>query len=120
MLTIFEKMFTKKKILAFVMLLAVAAPLFFFTCFFAKQKWIEHEMEEQLENASLKTITVDIAAIRWVKENQEVIIAGKLFDVRSFTVNAGKITLTGLFDADEDILNEQMKNFVHQKNGSTT
>jgi len=113
-------MFTKKRILALVMLLAVAAPLFFFTCFFAKQKWIEHEMEEQLENTSLRTITVDIVAIQWVKKNKEVLIAGKLFDVRSFKIAAGKITLTGLYDKDEDILNEQMKSFVQQKNGTNT
>lgn len=113
-------MFTQKKILAFALLFAVAAPLLFFTCFFAKQKWIEHEMEEQLENASLKTITVDIGAIQWVKQNKEVVIAGKLFDIRSFTIAAGKITLTGLYDKDEDILNEQMKNFVQQKNGPNT
>jgi hypothetical protein len=110
-------MFTKKKIMAFVMLLAVGAPLFFFTCFFVKQKWIEHKVEEQLGNASLRTITVDIGAIHWVKENKEVIIAGKLFDVRSFTIEAGRITLTGLYDQDEDILNEQIKSFVQQKNG---
>jgi hypothetical protein len=111
-------MFTKKKILAFVMMLALAAPLFFFACFFTRQKWIEHQMEEQLENASLRTITIDIDAIQWVKKNKEVIIAGKLFDVRSFTLEAGKITLTGLYDTDEDNLNEQMKNFVQQKNGA--
>jgi hypothetical protein len=120
MLIIFEKMFTKKRILAFVMLIAVAAPLFFFTCFFVKQKWIEHEMEERLENASLRTITVDVGSILWVKKNREVIIAGKLFDVRSFTLAGGKITLTGLYDKDEDILNEQMKSFVQQKNGANT
>jgi hypothetical protein len=113
-------MFTKKRILAFVMLLAVAAPLFFFTCFFVKQKWIENEMEEHLENASLRTITVDIGSIQWVKKNKEVTIAGKLFDVRSFTIAGDKITLTGLYDKDEDILNEQLKSFVQQKNGANT
>lgn len=119
-MTIFEKMFTRKKILAFVMLFAVAAPLLFFTCFFIKQKWIEHEMEEQLENASLRTITVDITAVHWIKKNKEVVIDGKLFDLRSYTVNGSRVTLTGLYDKDEDILNEQMKNFVQQKHGANT
>ncbi len=110
------KMFTKKKILALVMLLAVIAPLLFFTCFFIKQKMIEHDMEEQLKNASLKTITIDAGAILWVKRNKEVTVDGKLFDVRSITVNGNVIILTGLYDNEEDILNEGMKNFVQQKN----
>jgi hypothetical protein len=118
MLTIFEQMFTKKKILAFAILLAVAAPLLFFTCFLIKQKWIEHEMEERLENASLRTITIDITAVHWIKKNKELTIDGKLFDVRSYTVNGSNVILTGLYDNDEDVLNDQMKNFIQQKNGT--
>jgi len=118
MLTIFELMFTKKKILAIVLLLAVITPLLVFTCFLVKQRWIENEMEDQLKSASLRTISIDINTVHWTKKNKELIIDGKLFDVRSYTVNGSRLILTGLYDNDEDVLNEQMKSFVQQKNGA--
>ncbi|MGG9961594.1 hypothetical protein [Ferruginibacter sp. SUN106] len=113
-------MFTKKKILAFVMLLAVAAPLFFFTGFWIKQKLIEHEMEERLETACLQTVTVKITGIQWLKENKEAVIDDKLFDVRYYTTKGNTIILTGLYDKDEDHLHEQLKNFMQQKNGASS
>jgi hypothetical protein len=112
-------MFTKKKILAFALLLAVVTPLLVFTCFLVKQSSIENEMEDQLKSASLKTISADITTVRWTKKDKEVLIGGKLFDVRSYTVNGSRLILTGLYDNEEDVLNEQMKNFVQQKNGTT-
>lgn len=112
-------MFTKKKILAIALLLAVLTPLLVFTCFLVKQSCIENEMEDQLKSASLRTISVDITKLIWTKKGKEVLLDGKLFDVRSYTVNDSRVILTGLYDNDEDVLNEQMKNFVQQKNGTT-
>src|SRR5258708_7390887 len=109
-------MFTKKKILAFVMLLAVAAPLLFFAGFLLKQKLIENDMEEMLENTSLQTITVNITDIQWVKENKEAVIDGKLFDVKSSITKSDLVILTGLYDSEEDGLHEEFNNLVQQKN----
>src|SRR5690348_6509709 len=113
-------MFTQKKIPAFIMLLAVAAPLLFFAGFWIKQKLVEHEMEERLETASLQTVTVKINDLQWLKKNKEVVIEGKLFDVRSYTTKGNTVTLTGLYDKDEDHLQEQLKNFMQQKNGASS
>ena len=102
------------------MLLAVAAPLVFFACFLLKQKLIENDMEERLENASLQTVTVNPAQIHWVKENKEAIIDGKLFDIKSSVTNGDQVILTGLFDIDEDGLHEQFSNFIQQKNDAAS
>jgi hypothetical protein len=108
-------MFWQKKIMAFVMLLLVAASLFLLVGFIVKQKIIQHHMLEQLENASLQTITVNKADIAWIKKNKEVIIDEKLFDVKFYTICGDKIILTGLFDAAENKLKKEFANLIQQK-----
>jgi hypothetical protein len=111
-------MFTKKKTLAFIVLLAVTAPILFFSGFLVKQLLIQHEMEEKLETASLQTISIDVTAIQWLKKNKEAVIDGKSFDVKTYNISGNKIILTGLFDDEEDNLNNQLKDFIQQKNGA--
>lgn len=113
-------MFTSKKITATIMLLGVAAPLLFFAGFMIKQSLIQHEMEEKMETASLQTISMDIADFHWQQLNKEALVDGKLFDVRSYNIAGNKITLTGLFDNDENELHDQLKNFLQQKNNPNT
>ena len=105
----------KNKILAFGMLVAVVAPLLCSSSFFFRQKYIIYKMKERLEQGSIKTVSVDVVSIRWVRKNKEVLIAGKLFDVKSFCVEGDKINLTGLYDSDEDSLKEELENFTLQK-----
>ena len=95
-------MFNPKKIFALALLFAVVAPLLFFAGYLVKQSLIQNEMEEQLETKALQTITTDLTGVQWLKKNKEVIIEGKLFDVKSYTITGNKIILTGLFDKDED------------------
>ncbi|MEP7107482.1 MAG: hypothetical protein ABI760_05855 [Ferruginibacter sp.] len=111
----FIKMFNREKISAFAMLLVAASPLLFFAGFLIRQTILLHEMEERLENGSLQTITVKQADIYWLKKNKEVIIDGKLFDVKSFTITDNKIMLTGIFDVDEDELEKEFAGMMHQK-----
>jgi hypothetical protein len=113
-------MFKRKKILAFSMLLIVAVPLIFFIGFVVKERMIKNEMKNNLETSSLKTIIVNEADIQWADENKEVFINGNLFDVKSYTIADGKITLTGLFDTDEVKLHSQLQNFMQQKDDSNT
>jgi hypothetical protein len=108
-----------KKILPLALLLIVAVPIFFSVRFVVKQKLIQSQMKEKLELATLQTITFPLAGITWAKEGKEVIIEGKLFDVKSFTIANGQITLKGLFDGDEDRLFAEMKNSLQQKKDAT-
>jgi hypothetical protein len=101
--------------MAFAALLLVLAPLLFFTGYLIKQKIIQHQMKEQLENASLQTVTVNKVAITWVKKNKEAIVDGKLFDVKFYTVAGNKIILRGLFDAVENKLKKDFVSLMHSK-----
>ena len=77
-------------------------------------------MRVSLETSLLKTITLNEVDVQWVEENEEVSINGNLFDVKTYHIADGKITLTGLFDNDEIKLQHQLKNLMHQKEGSDT
>ena len=106
----------KKKILAFAMLLLAAAPLFFILGHLVKRELVYHQMMEKLENNSLHTISIRIADINWIKKNKEVLVDGKLFDVKSWEIIDGQAKLTGLFDDEETKLEKEYSSTMHQNN----
>lgn len=104
-----------KKILTIVLLLIVAVPLFFSAAFIIKQKHVQYQMREKLEQASLQTITVPSTEIIWVKKDKEVIINGKLFDVKSISIAGNNTTIKGLFDDVEERLLAKLKDAINLK-----
>jgi hypothetical protein len=113
-------MFKQKKILVFLMLFIVAMPVLFSITSIVKERMIKNKMRARLETSLLKTITLNEADVQWVEENEEVSINGNLFDVKTYHIADGKITLTGLFDIDEIKLKNQLENLMHQKERSDT
>ena len=106
----------KKKILAFAMLLLVAAPLFLILGHLVKRELIYHQMMEKLENNSLHTISIRLADINWIKKNKEVMVDGKLFDVKSWKIIDGQAKLVGLFDDEETKLEKEFSSTMQQNN----
>jgi len=113
-------MLNTKKILASLMLLLVVAPLLFFIGFLVKREIIYHEMMEKLESASLHTITIRLADVNWTKKNKEVMIDGKLFDVKYAEIIDNKIKLTGLFDDEETKLEKKISTSFHSNKNQQT
>jgi hypothetical protein len=110
-------MFKKKKIMAFSLLLLVAMPLLIFSFLQLKQLYIQHQMEERLELASLKTIELSYNSFTWIKNGKEILINNKLFDVKSFTKKENSIVFTGLYDNDEDSIQKSIEHLAqHEKN----
>ena len=108
-----------KKILpALLLLLIVSLPLTFSIYYFVKQKMIQHEMKEKLEQSSLRTISVPENEIYWVKKGKEILVDGKMFDVKSYFIDNGFYLLKGLSDEDESVLVKQIENSTRQKNES--
>jgi len=108
-------MFNPKKILAASMLAILTAPIFFLVVFFIKQLHIQQEMKEKLESASLQTIALKRSDFTWVRKNKEIVIDGKLFDIKSIVINKNEIIVTGLFDDDENKLEEMFSSVIYQK-----
>ena len=113
-------MLQSKKILASLLLLLLATPLFFFIGYLVKREIVYHEMMEKLESASLHTITLDLAEVNWIKANKEVMIEGKLFDIKNSEIIDNKIKLTGLFDYEETKLEKDFTDTFHTNQNRST
>ena len=92
----------KKNIIALLLLVITALPALTPLIFTTAQLHIKNEMKEQLEKINLTRITIAAAEMQWINKGEEAIVQGKMFDVKNYTINDGVVTLTGLFDSDED------------------
>lgn len=97
------------------LLFVVLAPFLFFAVSFCQQLWIQHEMMEKVEQESLTTVTVAHTDFSWVRDEEEVLIKGHLFDVHSYQQNGDTTSFTGLFDEDEDAIATNIRLYFEQK-----
>jgi hypothetical protein len=98
------------KIAASLFTLLGVAPLLFIIITSVKQQEIRHSMNRQLENQKLHTITLSKKDVHWLREGKEILISGRMFDVKSFqSVGDDTINFTGLFDDDETALVNKIK-----------
>ncbi len=100
---------SKKNIAAFFLSALIAVPVFFSVIFITEQILIKQEKRELLKHCSLITIKTAAEDITWVDDEKQVIINGHYFDVAFSKINGSNITLTGVFDNEEDELVEILK-----------
>jgi len=67
-------------------------------------------MEEKLENSQLQTIVIPVSDVQWYEENKEIIVGGKLFDIKSVVYQDGVASFTGLYDDQETNIKVQLEN----------
>ena len=108
----------QKKTTAGILALLVALPLLFSVFFLVKQNTIRVAAKDQLNTTSLQTVTIPLSELHWLNNEKELLITGKLFDVKSYTITNNTVTLTGLYDNKEDELVGQLTTLVDHKNGS--
>ncbi len=101
-------MLLKKNIGASVMMVIVILPVLLYISLFINRTIVRYEMKERLEKVCLKTITLTKDSFTWVQKNEEIKTGGRLFDVKSYYALADKIVFIGLFDEDEDIIDEKV------------
>lgn len=97
------------------LLLITSLPGLLFLLFQARQIYVRHEMEEKLEQSNLQLIKIPKASLVWFEKGQEVIINGKLFDVKSMHYENDIAFLTGLFDDEETKLKEKIEKLEQQR-----
>jgi hypothetical protein len=100
----------KQIIVALVLLVITSIPCLLFVYYQSAQWYIRHEMEEKLENSQLQTIVIPISDVQWYEENKEIIVGGKLFDIRSVVYQDGMASFTGLYDEQETNIKAQLEN----------
>lgn len=110
----------KKNCLLVFLLFLVALPELFSIYTIADKVWIEYRMEQELMNGNLQVISLNKSEITWLKENEEALIGGEFFDVKSFTLKGDTITVTGLFDKNEECLKEKIEKYTNSGNKSAS
>jgi hypothetical protein len=105
-----------KKITAFILVFIGFAPVSFTMFLLIKQQSIRHSMKEKLEQKLLHNISVPESKVMWVKYKKEIRVDGKMFDIKSFSVENGHYHFTGLFDEEETTLNNYLEKNTEQKN----
>jgi hypothetical protein len=112
-------MYPFKKILTpFLFLLLLGIPVIFSMTLLIKQQIIHYQIDERMHEEILQTITLSSKTIIWIKPGKEVLVNGKLFDVKTIKTQGAGITLTGYFDDKEDILVDQIVKLTGHKNQS--
>lgn len=111
--------FIPRQINSLFLLLLACTPLLYTVSLQLRQRIIQFQMQEKLEMESLISISIPKNKINWHKKNKELIHNNRLFDVKSVKADIGNIVFTGLYDDDETILTEKMKdngknNSLHQ------
>lgn len=62
------------------------------------------EILERLEQESMHSITLSSTDVHWVIPGKEIRIEGRLFDVKNIKEKENAITVTGIFDEEEEEL----------------
>jgi len=101
------------------MVLALAAPLLFSILFLIKQRSVQIDMRDKLEKISLQTISVEANRIVWINKNKEMMVDGKLFDIKSAEIKGNTIIFRGLFDKDEDAIKNMLTSLAGQNHKDT-
>ena len=97
-----------KAISASILLLILLCPLIMFVGIQLRQVCIREAMMERLERESQHTVKLE--KLIWYKKDKELLIEGRLFDVKSIhKCEDGKSCVKGLYDEEETKLKEQIR-----------
>jgi hypothetical protein len=107
----------KRSVMAVAMLIVISMPVGLLLTWKMQQLIQKHEMMEKLEHAQLQTITIPETSFEWYEADKEIIVDGRLFDVRSYYKIPGTINVsfTGLFDDAETEIEDKVKKMLRQK-----
>ena len=94
-------------------------PAIFSVCFIIHLKVTQHEAKEKLEQSMVQMLHLKKEEFSWYKKGKEIRIGKNLFDVKSINEENGLFIITGLYDLQEDELNELLEKMQNkQKNSS--
>jgi hypothetical protein len=79
---------------------------------------IRHEMKEKLETEMLHQVTINKNDLVWVKPNAEIILHGKMFDVKSIKAENDLLHIEGLFDDEETAIEKFIESTGNTENSN--
>lgn len=110
----------RKKIAVILICFTALLPLFLSSFFLGGRIVIRIIMFEKLEKENIQSLRLPADKINWYKKGRELIIDGKMFDVKSIEKQGDEYMITGLFDEMETTLNDQLAMAHEQGNQHKT
>ena len=104
-----------RSIAPLLLLFLSAMPLLFALFIQVKQEVIRNRMKANLASLHLQTITVRKENVRWVEGEKEILVNGRMFDIKSRKLQNDIYSFSGLYDDDETTFVQQIEN-SHQRN----
>jgi hypothetical protein len=101
----------KKTIIAFILGCTVLIPLLFSGGLQLFQQYIKYRASQELESSSLITVSFPLSKVKWMEEGREIMVDGKMFDIKTYTEKNGILIATGVFDEKETRIMELLNNF---------
>lgn len=77
----------------------------------AFQSFIKMRVEIALEKSALLTIKLPADQVQWFEEGREILVDGKMFDIKSYSITDGLFTAQGIFDEKETEVVRMMGHF---------
>lgn len=98
-------MMGKRKLISIFFLQLGLLPWLFICSFYLRQNQIRNKMKEKFETgAPHQRLSIPDHAINWVKTGKEIVVNGKMFDIKTAYSENGITHFTGLFDEEETLL----------------
>lgn len=79
----------------------MAEPVIFLTGLQVFQWYTTYRMQTALQTENLQTLVFPAAKVQWVEEGREILVEGKMFDIKGFIIKDGFFTAQGIYDDDE-------------------
>ena len=111
-------MTVRSKFSAILLLGVTLVPLLFMAVSLLHQQWNRWEMTEKMEHAQLIELAIQDTAVHWVKPGKELLVNGKLFDVKTVAHQNGVTHFTGLYDHEETAIIAHIRNQMHKEQGT--
>lgn len=98
-------MFLVRKIALVLFCMIAAIPLFMSPAFLAGRIVIRKAMLSRLKDTGLQSLSIPVHQLKWYSEGHELLVDGRMFDVKSIQLKGDNYQVTGLYDDDETDLN---------------
>lgn len=79
------------------------------------QLYLKHRADYRLENENLTTVSIPLHKVKWVEKEREIMIEGKMFDIKMYSEQDGVLTATGVYDEKETAVLELLGSFSEKE-----
>jgi hypothetical protein len=98
----------RKHIAAILLCIAAVVPMLLSSFFLGGRIVVRHMMLEKLQHEELQTIRLHHTDLRWYKKDHEIVVDGRMFDVKKLEIAGDTCIVSGLFDDNETELFDQL------------